>query len=69
MSIKKLRRQSRQPSNLTIRMSEDRMATDRMAEMRGPGGVVQRPTAPLAGQDNSLQRSEHVNQEASTEKK
>ena len=69
MSIKKLQRKSRQPSNLTIRMSDDRMATDRMSEMRGPGGTVQRPSATLAGQDNSLQRSEDVHQEASTENK
>jgi len=73
MSIKKLqRKRGSQRSNLTIRHTEGKMATDRMSDLRGPGAIVggvQRPSAPLAGQDNLLQRSEDVNQKDSSEKK
>ena len=69
MSIKKLsRKRPSQPSNLTIRMAEDRMASDRMVVDRGLGSVP-RPSQPLSGPTNSLQRSEDVDQENSSEKK
>ena len=83
MSIKKLsRNRGSQSSNLTIRMIDDRMTYDRMssvrmavvrmAEMRGPRSVVssiQMPSPASADQNNSLQRSEDVHQEDSSEKK
>jgi len=73
MSIKKLqRKRGSQPSNLTVRQTQGKMGSDKMSELRGPGGIgggVQRPSAPLAGQDNLQQRSEDVNQKDSSEKK
>jgi hypothetical protein len=83
MSIKKFsRKRASQSSNLTIRMIDDRMAfdrmlynrmaADRMAEMRGPSSgasSIQMPSPAPADQNNSLQRSEDVDQENSSEKK
>jgi hypothetical protein len=78
MSIKKLsRKRSSQPSNLTIRMVDDRMlfdrmmydrmASDRMGSDKGPGSIAggfQRPVR----QNNLPQRSEDVHQKDSSEK-
>lgn len=69
MSIKRTRpKKSRPSSNLTIRMMDDRMSSDRMAFDRmgsdkGPGSFAG------GAQNNFPQRSEHVHQEDSSEKK
>jgi hypothetical protein len=65
MSIKKLsRKRASRPSNLTIRMAEDRMAYDRMTSDRGLG-----TSQPSSGPTNSLQRSEDVHKEDSSKNK
>jgi hypothetical protein len=73
MSIKKLsRKRASQPSNLTIRMAEDRMASERMGSDKGPGsmgGRIQGQSHPPAGQNNLQQRTEDVDQKDSSEKK
>jgi hypothetical protein len=56
MSIKKLpRKRSRVSSNLIVRMSEDRMGSDKMSDERGPGSIgrIQRPSFPSTGQSNA----------------
>ena len=56
MSIKKLPRKiSRQSTNLTVRMMDDRMGSDKMSAERGPGsfGRIQRPSFPSTGQSNA----------------
>lgn len=69
MSIKRIsRKRTCQSSNLTIRMVYDRMMFDRMgpdkmSDLRGPGGIAG------GAQNNLPQRSEHVNQANSSEKK